>query len=365
MIELEGFSLRGSTHNKNAVIAPRVEEEQWIRRMLDPSRYRLPVTVVGPRQSGKSTFLKGLQTEFSCEGRLAAYVTLEELRGLNTNELENRLWPLIGEQVATQIPRIGNPSQFREDKHAIRLDEQLKTLDHRPTLLFDEFSYVALNYSWLAQLRGKIERGVLPYQIVFADRAHPKQYPSEGFSPFNNTAVIYLKDFSPEVFTSFLQKCAEKNGVSVTDEQAAKLYAQHNGQPYLAQTAGHRLVYQAVEERASTPTDKHLSVVLASMEQDARTTSLEIYSAFTEYLQHGTERGIQCGCAEKRELSYILQGQRIRFDQHGPTGVLFTLGFIVPEVQEYKFGEWRLEGDAKIRNPLYTLFLRSHRTLLH
>lgn len=365
-MRLKGFSLKGSNHHVDAILAEHLLEKEWVKeRLFD---YRLPITVIGPRQAGKSTLLKQLVREYREKRVPAAYVTLEGLSShKDISELTQRTWPTISEQVVSQIEGLDDHLVL-EDTTSNSLFKRLHQIRERtssnPIIFFDEFSYVALHQEWLSELRGYNESCSHPIRMVLADRSHPVQYPAGGLSPFNITNVVYLQDFSDPLFSKFLSECSNANGVKILQEHASKLYAMTKGQPYLMQVAGSRLVSEILSNGKTTSSDQDIKKIIGSMMEDAETTSLEIYHTFTDYLTRGEDHNVQLGNAEKRILKRVLNSERVSFDNNGSTGNLFILGFVVPTVYTSSWDEWRLQGDTHIRNPLYERFLDVHRELL-
>lgn len=367
MDELKGLSLKGSRHSDDAVLISRSEEEKWVTDKLN--EYRLPITIIGPRQAGKSTFLKQLQRKFKQDGVETAYVTLEGLAAYDKTSLEENIWSVISEQLAQQITIFGNPEAHGSNAKVSSNDvfNKLSSLEHSssPIIFFDEFTYVAVNTGWFSSLRSFVEssRGS-SVRIVLADRSHPTQYPSNGLSPFNVTDVVHLKDFSSEAAYSFLFKCAEINNVTISLEDANQLYEITNGQAFLMQVAAYRLISEVLANKRNSPSNDDLCKIIDSMYDDASGTSLEIYKTFADYLENGGHNNIRVDRVVKQVLSDIVSGYPVKFDEGGNTGKLYSLGFVVPTVHEIKWNQWVLGGKAVIRNKLYKAYLEYHSSLL-
>jgi hypothetical protein len=230
-----------------------------------------------PRQTGKTTFLLDWTRRINAENEAAAcYVTIETARGLKEPE---RAMPSICESIMLHAewqgikkpaPTTDIPSDMARDI----LKNWAKLTGPKPlVVLFDEVDALEgeAMISFLRQLRsGFMSRGVgtFPVSIALVGFHDLKDYitaakdgvPPSPLSPFNIKAdSILLENFSQEAVRNLFKQRTEETGQRITDEAAAYVWEQSQGQPWIVNSLFQRATMRILpEDDYRTVTLEHL-----------------------------------------------------------------------------------------------------------
>lgn len=317
-------------------------------------RGREPILVVAPRQSGKSTLLKGLRRELltttSNTPDKVGYVSLERYAnsGMGPTDFYRDLGRVIAEALGI------DPFMAEGDHPEILFDK----LPDDTYLLFDEFSGVGSQHpSFFHKIRtGYDTEDFRPrrIRIVLADRSHPSQYMYRDSSPFNIAHTVYLQDFTSDEIVGLVRDGLLKNGLeppqrrTIIETTYGAVEKLTGGHPYLTQRLGQLIVVTAREQGVTSITEE---VVHAAGERLVEDGSDDNFTRILRYV-----RGLNPH--EKEVFGRILSGERVPFTTEDAVGVLYACGLIRSSYVDKVTGH--LGGTAQIRNELYKQVFNRH-----
>lgn len=310
------------------------------------------VTIIAPRQMGKTTLLRQLQrTVNDPKGRFrgkkrVAYVSLERYASLTLEELKDTFYDELGKQIKKNL---GVDEEWMHEKHDI-----FHNIPPNTFVLFDEFSSVACQYpNFLHRLRDTLETGFTGSGVVLADRIDPLTFTDLTCSPYNISTMYYLQELDRGQVYRLICAGVEQD-VSLQVDVTDVIYNATQGHPYLVQKLGQLMERERKKEQRSALTIDDANAAI--------NTLLALgYAGHDTNLITVTNNWKQLNEKEKATLNKILKGRSVPFSTNDPYSAvprLFTLGFITARyVEEYK-GIPEMTGHCIIRNPIYNKHLQ-------
>lgn len=344
----------------------RIMRHAELKEVINGVRNNTYYAVVAPRQTGKSTFLFQLLHELSntLPGYQGVYLTLEDLIHADRKEFYQSFARKITTYLANQY-QFQSPS-LRQRYKTVNTNLDLKDFllelakakfsraqSHENIefdvseftrlkfiLLIDEIDGVARDtmIEFVKTVRSIfIERlsvaGFKAFSIILCGAADLASLTYGKTSPFNISKVIYLRDFSFEEISTWLNRIFTYLGVQFNDSFIQKLFEQTQGHPYLTQTLCSRILIRLqTEGRSEVKQDdfKEIDQIIMSGDINLRTSLEKIKS--DELLEE--------------MLSLILGGKSIRYTRiHN---IIYNLELAGAIRQK--------DGFCRIRNPIYEKF---------
>lgn len=222
--------------------------------------------VFGPRQMGKTTFLRQIQRECSLSRKFAHCMYLDFEAPPATDE---NFYQWFMDRIQQDIPCDDIPNHEGKWKSyipEIRFFNFLETFTPKDTrekiiLMLDEIERIPSVKNFLHLWRRVYhERYTKPqlnrYSIIITGSADLIGLTLGATSPFNIAKKAYLKDFTHQESRHLLTKPFDRMDVQIEDNAATKLISQVNGHPQLLQHACSLLAdTSAREERELTERD--------------------------------------------------------------------------------------------------------------
>ena len=219
------------------------------------------VSVLSPRQTGKTTFLKEVSRELQELQERSIYIDFEGQRYADLGELASDIaWRLrqlyhdhdkftadLAEQLS--LPLLA-PEHFRARRQDALLALLHTTECASVVFLIDEIrSLGSLAVDFLQSVRayynesqaGRDSDSVHPHSFVISgsiDLADLTLEKAPELSPFNIAAELYLHDFGSAVTVDFILR--QGNGI-ISEQSAERIFQYTCGQPYLFQQLSQRL----------------------------------------------------------------------------------------------------------------------------
>ena len=236
--------------------------------------------VHAPRQTGKTTAMRGLAEDLRAQGIAACWVSLEVSQGIEDLERAEPLWldalhrwSVRGLRAAWRAP---DPAPFRALPVGGRLNAYVSAwaaaLDVPLVLLIDEADVVtgAALVSLLRQLRdGFMDRGVgrFPTSVALIGMRDLRDYLVQSKdgrrinpgSPFNiKAASLTLRNFNHTEVGELLGQHTAETGQPFLPEALAEIARITDGQPFLVNALADLCVSALVPDRAQPITRAHV-----------------------------------------------------------------------------------------------------------
>jgi len=236
---------------KNGLVCiPRAED---VHKVIDGILKSDYWAILGPRQIGKTTFLRLVQHEF--KHAYYIYIDFE----LHSKSKEADIYPWLMEKMLSEIPNYSETSKAKEWKsgpeqaffgflrHFKPKDDDLKVV-----FLFDEIDALPFVNDFLHFWRGVFhERYSHPelekYIVITSGAADLIELSLGPSSPFNIAQVLYLHDFSGEESELLIDRPFKELGIQIEPGAKDKLLSSLSGHPQMLQHAGHILVDQTLK----------------------------------------------------------------------------------------------------------------------
>ncbi|MGA1841663.1 MAG: AAA-like domain-containing protein [bacterium] len=351
-------------------ITRREELNEVIKGVSNQTYYAL----VGPRQTGKTTFLFQLMHEIreNLNGYQVIYLTLEDLVQIKPEEfyrsLVRKITTTLNHHYHIQ------PAAIKERYKTVNTNLDLKDFllelaraklfppGHEESIQFETKEKKGLRYILLIDEIDAIPQEIMiefvktvrsifierlsvagfkAYTMVLCGSADLASLTYGKTSPFNISKVIYLRDFTfPEIY-QWLIPILGYLDVEADDTFVQKLFEQTNGHPYMTQLLCSRMLSRLQRERRQiiTPADlREVDQIIIDGDINLLTTLERIKK--DEFLQE--------------MILKILKGDSIRYSRtHDIIYHLELAGAIT------KRGEF-----CKMRNTIYEKFFRQYFNLI-
>ncbi len=346
----------------------RIMRQEELKEVINGVRNNTYYAVVAPRQTGKSTFLFQLMNELPkiLPGYQGVYLTLEDLIHADRKEF----YQSFARKITTCL---ANQYQFQPPSLSQRYKTVTTNLDLKDFLLelakakfslshshenieFDVSDYTGLKFILLIDEIDAISKdtmiefvktvrsifierlsvaGFKAFSIILCGAADLASLTYGKTSPFNISKVIYLRDFSFEEISDWLNRIFTYLEVQFNDSFVQKLFEQTQGHPYLTQTLCSRILRRLqAEGRSKVNQDDFTEIdqIIMSGDINLRTSLEKIKS--DELLEE--------------MLSLILGGKSIRYTRiHN---IIYNL--------ELAGAIRRQDEFCRIRNPIYEKFFK-------
>ena len=347
MIVTNPFKPRGTVPFSSPVYITRTEE----RSIFDKINKKEWVTIVGSRQTGKTTLMHRIQGHYQSERGFAT--SLLDLSTFNNSELSTVEWleefsnslvqslhPYFKEDISISTPK--STSELK-----MFFGEIKENLDNPNLLLFfDEASavpdnirdvlYNNIRYIYTAQNgTSPASRKLKNIRFVFAGVFDPlKLIQDSENSPFNISYISYLTDFSLEQVRLLLENLKMMDPHIDVENIASLTYEFTNGHPHLTQQLG----YWLAEVMRETPSQSNYELV----------KKLAFNLLSTSNVTHVVRRSIESEPEELELLKDVLSGKIISFTRGSSLVARFELIGAISESSDEK---------CQIRNKIYRLGL--------
>lgn len=242
------------------------------------------VTLLGPRQHGKTSGLVRLRAALRDEGFDAALVDLQAYTRPDVAEIEPFLdWLVLEVRSGLELPI--RTYEAPTGEVAVALDRACDGAGASVALLFDEATHLhpAVQHSFYSQLRAihTATRGGLGNQnprslaFLFSGTFRPESVIDDDNSPFNVSRIVLTEDLAEGDATAL---ASEVGGPDLLP-WATRAYGQVGGQPYLLQLLlegvlsaseeGREAAFAAALNRAASGADGHLPALLRRVSAEA------------------------------------------------------------------------------------------------
>jgi hypothetical protein len=330
------FQTRGSIVDYHAPFyVPRAEE----RRTLQLIRNQSYVTIVGPRQTGKTSLLCQLEQQLS-RSHFPVVINLADYY----REEKNTWYEHLGQEIVFQLrewdvppepQEIGYPTdhiQFRQFLETIGeasnrvIVVMLDEVGAVPRELADDF-FGAIRTVYDVRVRRPAYQ---KYVFVLAGATNPADLISRENpnSPFNVSEPIFISDLEREG-TARLVRNLERIGLSVSDEICDRVHDYTGGHPNLTQKLCQWLVNLSPET---------LTVELVDRVAD------ELIRSGDDNLRHLRKEVARAGRRARALLEKLLAGGQRRFDRTSPIVARLEVAGALKEDED---------GFCAIRNEVY------------
>jgi serine/threonine-protein kinase len=208
--------------------------------------------ILGPRQIGKTTFLRQIQKEF----KDANYIFFDFQVPHKTEEFcYQKLMDDINTEISSQKVQI--KSKRNLDPSHVFLDflEKFKPReDKKIILLFDEIEGIPFLKDFLNIWRTVYEsryrkKQLNRYVVITAGSAALIPITIGPTSPFDIAENLYMKDLSDEECERLIDEPFEKLEIKIDSKAREKLISQISGHPQLLQYACYNLVHTALKKK--------------------------------------------------------------------------------------------------------------------
>lgn len=314
------------------------------------------VSILGPRQVGKTSLLYKLQAIFERQGIPNAVINLSTLEGAgqaptqdvaSDRDFAARWYTDLAERVAEQIEpgkvpptAVTGPDAFVGFLSAL---PAVEPADAHAIIMFDEAATVPyfLRTTFYSQLRdllnsrpGKAKKRASQIDFAFAGAFHPSVLvPDRDNSPFNVSQEIYIPDFTRAQVDKLLRGFVEI-GLALTDGGAQAIWDAAVGHPFLTQKICQDLAY-ACEEQV-TESDVR-GVVDTILDHDA-------------HLENLVQRLDESPAEVELIKRVLIRRERVTLSVNQQAAQLEMIGAL-------KSGP---DGSARVRNTIYGRLLRSY-----
>ena len=336
------FHTRGSiVDHRVPFYVPRAEDQ----RILQLIRNRSYVTIVGSRQTGKTSLLCKLEQQL-CQSHFPVVINLADYYHDEKNAWyehlgQEMLSPLSGWGVPPEPQGIGYPTDHIEFRQF--LETVGKVSNRVIVVMLDEVGTVPLELAddFFGAIRTiydvRVRRPAYQkYVFVLAGATNPDDLISRENpnSPFNVSERIFMSDFDLEG-TAQLVCNLERIGLSVSDEICERVHYYTGGHPSLTQKLCQRLVTLAPET---------LTVELVDQVADKLTRSGD------DNLRHLRKEVTHAGKRARALLEKLLAGKQRRFDRTSPIIARLEVTGALKEDEK---------GFCAIRNEIYRRVLEA------
>ncbi len=276
------------------------------------------VTIVGPRQVGKSSMAGWLVSNLQRKGFASAYLDLSSLHNDSLTEAEwldalcEKLVDTLGRNLSREFT---DPPPQLTLGFKRYIGQIMRYLDQNALVIcFDEANAIpdALLDRFYSNIRAIINERLLAdpvaiqnIRFIFAGVFNPhKLIKEKKNSPFNTTHVIRLRDFNRNESERLL-KLLENNhrNVRVTDEVVKRVMYWTDGHPYLTQ------LFASYLDKALAHTRRSLDVSLVD------SLSIKVEDAASTNLEYIRDRTLAFLSTERRRkfLENLLRGETRTF----------------------------------------------------
>lgn len=263
--------------------------------------------ILGPRQIGKTTFLRQLMQE------LAAYHCIYINLEISPQSHEG-FYAWIIEQIQDKIPAQAqenqtiNQNDYGPEVNFYNFLKNFKPVENRKIILFlDEIEKAPLVSSFLHAWRKVFhERNDQPelnrYSVVIAGAADLIALTMGPTSPFNIAQKLYLQDFNPAQIHTLIEKPLAESGISISPEVVSAMQEETEGHPQLLQHACH--------------------IMLENIDENAKNLTIEDYQQAKNqfFVENDSLRTLDYELKHNKVLmgilSKILSGEQVSYFQH-------------------------------------------------
>lgn len=236
------------------VMVPRTEERD---KVIDGINYGRFWSILGPRQLGKSTFLRQLDHILSSK----SYCLYFNFEILPTRD-EKNFYKWLMDQFCIEL---ASEAEVEVDSHELENFEphfrfyhfltKFKPGDQRKRviLLFDEIERIPgvknFLHLWRQVYHDRNRRKELKkYTAIISGSADLLELTGGPNSPYNITENLYMKDFSGAEAIKLIQKPFSQLEISIDDKAVELILSQTSGHPQLTQHICHYLLDTARRE---------------------------------------------------------------------------------------------------------------------
>ena len=236
------FQIRGPITTATQSVYIERPQDREVITYLQGANY---ITVLGARQTGKTSLLYHLIGHLPSEAYIPVLIDLSPIRDADKAQLYHFVSSRIAAQLALDeplTPGLGSiPSQIEFQDFLKRAAQKAGT-SSRILVMLDEFEAVPadLREGFFGTIRTVYnERGIQQeferYLFLLAGATDPNSLisPESGLSPFNISQKVYLEDFDLEGVQEMVQYLGIPNP-STEKSLAATLFAQTHGHPNLS-----------------------------------------------------------------------------------------------------------------------------------
>jgi len=266
-----------------------------VHSLIDAEAY---FVIHAPRQTGKTTLLKGLATELNAGGEHVALVV--SLESFTEPDVDRMLPQMVEHVVDCALERLAaehqpslDPAYTRKPHLALRafLSAWSAQLDRPLVLLLDEVDSLPppVLVSVLRQLRdGHNSRPApFPQSVALCGLRDLRDYKlqvrpdgdSRGTaSPFNiKTESLPLRNFTAQEVSELLGQHTAETGQAFSEEAQAEIFHQSQGQPWLANALAAQLTtrYDALVPDRSQPVEREPVLEACEILVERRDTHLD------------------------------------------------------------------------------------------
>lgn len=276
------FNTTGPCEPRRNYMLPATARLPAMRPFIDEELY---FVLHAPRQTGKTTAMRGWAAELRAQGLAACWVTLERAQGVDEVERAEPLWveALIDAAEALPAPLrppAPEPSLARPPGSRLRhfLRAWAGALDVPLVLLLDEADVIGGQalVSFLRQLRdGFMDRGVgsFPTSVALISRLSPQvAYPDEDLGFVAATAT--LRDLTAAEVGAVVAQHSAATGQEFMPEAVAALCRLTEGHAYLINALADLCVSALATDRTRPVRADHIAEAVTRLLQ-ARTVHLD------------------------------------------------------------------------------------------
>jgi hypothetical protein len=292
-------------------------------------------TVLGPRQIGKTTFLKQVKNTSA-----NTHHVFFDFKAAPPNNNDFYQWFI--DKLENEIPskRTKFSIRWRHSDPGLELFNFLEKFtpkdDKRIVMIFDDIDYLPFSANFLSTLKRifherNYKRGFLRYSVIISGANDVIDLISGPDSPFNMAKTIYMKDFSNEESEILLDQPLKQLNIRVEPQAKQELLSRLAGHPEILQHACHLLV-----EKANTS-----NKIITVKEVKYTLEMLKVKNSTLEILRESITKNSRL----QRLVEDILYGRRKKFYLNKDF-YLLGAGDIVNR-----------DDYCAIRNPLFEEFL--------
>lgn len=240
---------------------PRLPE---VRGLIDDARY---VVLHAPRQTGKTTLVRGLAEQLAASGEYAAlYVSCEEATKAAADDLKEAqriLMDAIADEAAAQLPAELQPPEWPVRHSMLRsgLRAWSQSCPLRIVLFLDEFDGFTntVMAALLAQIRtGHVSRreGLFPWSVCLVGMRQVRDYKVDfdRSSPFNIQVTVRLPDFTRDDVATLLGQHTAETGQAFGESAIETIWESTKGQPWLVNALAKKITEEIRTTRTETIT---------------------------------------------------------------------------------------------------------------
>lgn len=319
MIHSVQFEIAGPVQHDNKAYIRRLElsrtiEEYVVQRLDEESK---DVTIIGPRQVGKTSLLFWVKDFLERErGYAVAYLDMSRLNDDSLSEFEwikffcELLVDALEENIKRNppIPYPNHPSKLQTylgdlasfvDRNAI-----LIMLDEANTVPPKMLNVFYRNIRAVQNTRKLDNKSLRHYRFAFAGVFEPDELlDGDRNSPFNQSPPIWLHDFRYEETKYLFSLVQEKHNVDIPEDAIYHVYDWTGGQPFITQMFAH-IIEQAIIGNPDT-------LINRAFVDNMAISVKERSSANLNPIFKGTLSWLQASAAKRQFLSSMLNGSFI------------------------------------------------------